>query len=735
MKSNPAPRRRVLNPAFAAAHRLASSNQSPESSVLEQLISQARNTGKLKTIDLNLRDWDSILVWPPVKVNYSMDDESPTWNHHHPQTISLLDVSDNPLDWDERICTSFPSLVCFRAKRCHFINIQMHSLQNLVTLDLSGNRLISLNIEDIPKSIQDLDISSNVIESLSPVLIDLPHLVSLNVSNNKLDSIPMLNSPFLRTISCESNQLKVLDFLSSAQNLKSIQASRNQIFKLDSLPNSLQTLDMSHNKLSDIEIKLPESLVLLILSQNRLRSVNFEGCHNLKEVLLNDNDFSVPPTGLDSLQAVKTLDLRNNHLDDLPYSVGFLPNLQRLDLEGNPIRRLRNAVDGDILKLLRNRAPISNDFPTPNHSGETKSARNGERILSLENQHLKDWYPLETYESLERLNLVGNELTSIDWLHLLPNLKILDATKNKILTLPSLESSNLTELHLKGNKLESLSNLPPNLRSLDVSWNQITHFSTTLPDTLRKLNLAGNRLESFHVNPLPRDLEHLDLSNNKILDMKDLPKNLAAQCPQIHILLLNNNELCHIPLELGLVETLNILDLKGNPQRAIRYQVIEKCCSVILSYLRDRMTPSQIEQAVRDIESRKQGSKNMPCSQPDRNPNEVTSLMDIPSQGESKKATHVPKVMESTRKVDSMTSTTSSSEQDASKVYEVPTMKAGPLESTSSLLVELRTTIDNIANELQSNFSLTQAKRYALKKELALARSKLIREERRIQQG
>jgi hypothetical protein len=51
-----------------------------------------------------------------------------------------------------------------------------------------------------------------------------------------------------------------------------------------------------------------------------------------------------------------------------------------------------------------------------------------------------------------------------------------------------------------------------------------------------------------------------------------------------------------------------------------------------------------------------------------------------------------------------------------------------------SILDELKESIMKLSIELETNLSLSQAKRYALKKELAMERSKLIREERRLQQ-
>eukprot|EP00591_Stephanopyxis_turris_P001612 CAMPEP_0195514218 /NCGR_PEP_ID=MMETSP0794_2-20130614/5673_1 /TAXON_ID=515487 /ORGANISM="Stephanopyxis turris, Strain CCMP 815" /LENGTH=47 /DNA_ID= /DNA_START= /DNA_END= /DNA_ORIENTATION= len=44
-------------------------------------------------------------------------------------------------------------------------------------------------------------------------------------------------------------------------------------------------------------------------------------------------------------------------------------------------------------------------------------------------------------------------------------------------------------------------------------------------------------------------------------------------------LLLNNNDLRMIPPALGMLEQLNNLDLRGNPQKSIRPGVLEKNCS------------------------------------------------------------------------------------------------------------------------------------------------------------
>jgi Leucine-rich repeat (LRR) protein len=72
--------------------------------------------------------------------------------------------------------------------------------------------------------------------------------------------------------------------------------------------------------------------------------------------------------------------------------------------------------------------------------------RMGDAILSLENQNLSDFpllSDLKTHAAvagrIKRLVLNGNQLSSLDWLHVLPNLTSLEANKNKLCSLPDTE--------------------------------------------------------------------------------------------------------------------------------------------------------------------------------------------------------------------------------------------------------------------------------------------------------
>lgn len=64
------------------------------------------------------------------------------------------------------------------------------------------------------------------------------------------------------------------------------------------------------------------------------------------------------------MQKLKTLDLSNNDLPDLPCEIGFIDGLVRLQLEGNPLKAIRQNIRAGgvntIKKYLKDRMDPSN---------------------------------------------------------------------------------------------------------------------------------------------------------------------------------------------------------------------------------------------------------------------------------------------------------------------------------------------------------------------------------------
>lgn len=103
-----------------------------------------------------------------------------------------------------------------------------------------------------------------------------------------------------------------------------------------------------------------ERLDTIALSFNRLTEFNdFDKCPNLSVLTLSDNKIKKISADIVKLQKLKTLDLSNNDLSDLPSELGFIDGLVRLQVEGNPLKAIRQNIRAGgvnaIKKYLKDR--------------------------------------------------------------------------------------------------------------------------------------------------------------------------------------------------------------------------------------------------------------------------------------------------------------------------------------------------------------------------------------------
>jgi Leucine-rich repeat (LRR) protein len=312
-----------------------------------------------------------------------------------------------------------------------------------------------------------------------------------------------------------------------------------------------------------------------------------------------------------------------------------------------------------------------------------------------------------------------------DLLLLLPNARTISLKKNCLDDLPSsLQQSclHLKELNISQNQLtyDALSHRIPDLfqsntigdgdgggdsfvcRSLtkiDFSCNLLSSFpvniSTKSFPNLQVINLFNNGIVTVHDwISLPSSLTTLDISENSIEDMEPLVMLLAAHCPQLQYLSLMHNNIRCIPSSTGLLRRYNpclsTVNLHGNPQQGIRPNILQKACTDLLKYIENRLTPEQLYDMIDKIESKRgiienEGSRG--SGDGDHKNNDVQSP-----------------VIENAEKANS---------------------------TDLDLLKRLERSIREIEIQLEKE-SISQAKKYALKKALAMERSKLIREERRL---
>lgn len=186
-------------------------------------------------------------------------------------------------------------------------------------------------------------------------------------------------------------------------------------------------------------------------------------------------------------------------------------------------------------------------------------------------------------EALEVLDLHGNRIASLPAeMGQLARLRILDVGENELEEIPfhELVKVPLTELSVKKNRLrgrliddDSIESLPL-LQSLDASSNQLTHLVApgsrlTLPaahavwlSTNRLLELPGVRAWSKLVT--------LAADENNISRLPDG----FTELPMLRQADLGSNEIRTLPLEIGRMEKLAALELRGNPLRERRLTLI-----------------------------------------------------------------------------------------------------------------------------------------------------------------
>lgn len=105
----------------------------------------------------------------------------------------------------------------------------------------------------------------------------------------------------------------------------------------------------------------------------------------------------------------------------------------------------------------------------------------------------------------------------------------------RLTELPELDED-ITTLHLQGNQLTTITNLPPNLRVLLCHVNTLVHLE--IPMNLVELNCENNRL--MVLPKLPKTLKHLTCNGNDLTYLPELPEGLLT-------LLCSRNKLTHLP--------------------------------------------------------------------------------------------------------------------------------------------------------------------------------------------
>ncbi|KAI8921861.1 hypothetical protein DFJ77DRAFT_1180 [Powellomyces hirtus] len=168
---------------------------------------------------------------------------------------------------------------------------------------------------------------------------------------------------------------------------------------------------------------------------------------------------------------------------------------------------------------------------------------------------------------ITHVSLVGKDISVMENLHFCKNLTVLYLYDNNITTISGLECCrNLSRLYLQNNAIEEISGLDvgldqlsvlhlhnnrikfvnglerlPALEQLKLDRQQLPEGTAlefdpdclaTIAPALRQLTVAGNHISDITCIAVLRQLEHLDVSENEIADLKPLEEFLST-CPHL----------------------------------------------------------------------------------------------------------------------------------------------------------------------------------------------------------
>ncbi|ETL83031.1 hypothetical protein L917_16959 [Phytophthora nicotianae] len=772
-----------------AMRRSAGAAPEEKSSAMAHTLRLARQSGNL---NLSSRDFR---VFPKevFRLYDELDEDEHSWEC---AVLKKLDLSYNEITELPSEVETLKHLVSFKMRhnRLRQLPLAIWSLETLTSLDLSNNELEGCLPEQLGKldQLRDLGLEGNKLTKLPEAIGGLVHLEVLRVENNQVRAFPTTIGRLrnLKTLSAHSNQIVELPAsFSSLTGLLTLDLKKNCLVTtgdafLDLA--SIKYIDLRQNKL-ELFPTLPENnacLDQLFLGFNLLRYIPDDVILTVKESLtvldVRDNKLQRLSDRIPQLYRLKTLDVTNNDLHDLPPGFGYLKYLTHLLVEGNPLRSIRRSIISagtePLKKYLRTRGgpPVGVDAMEEEVDEFTIRQREMEKDEPMaEEPPLEDEYLFRNAAASGNLQLIDRKLHQLpDQLHAAGKYRFgetllqLNLSKNWLVELPAVigDLTSLQTLTAEQCGLKSIHAsiaMIPRLEHLRLSKNSLT------TDAVNAMLVSGNRASiSFSLKELdlrnnvltdmPYNLQHLQtldtlsLSFNRIRSLGGFPWSSMSQLsvlsiadnrlescgtiyqvPKLTSLSLENNELRQIPAEFALCENLRAFYLAGNPQRGIRTHILNNGTEAVLKYLHNRLPPDVLPPT---IGKELQAAKDTTSARPNQNNEGTPHQRSTPSLLESKR----PRVDASTApfKPLEVTPANQKSESFAKQPPLAPTPAATPTPlapAEDQVLAELNAKILKLEQQLD-DFAISAAKRFALKKDLAMARSQKIRHLRKIGQ-
>lgn len=428
--------------------------------------------------------------------------------------------------------------------------VDFSSNLSMQQIDCYANSFVSLTINGLP-SLTSLNVCpNNLLQNLT--ITNNPALTSITI----IDAVSVLTS--LATLNCSNNSLNTLNLTNPSQtlnNLTNLDCSHNSISSLTLNP-SLQTLNASYNSFQNYTLQFHSSINTVDISHNLLTDLTVYSCNLLSTLVYTDNPL------------LSTLMISNTNLVNL--SIANFPNLTTISCNYNPLSggiRLNSIVTSNL--------PLVNTiYCTDNYlSNLDLSGVPNLNTLFCDKNNLSA-INLTGLNSLSTLNCSNNHLSSLDVSNA-TNLYQLICSNNQITTLNLSNLSNLNTVNCSHNLLTSLSVTNDiNLWDLNCSYNTIASLDASGLTNLRTFDCSHNSLTSLLTNGLI-NLETFVCNNNQLtaMNVSTMTSLLQLYC--------SNNQLQS--LDLGTLPNLYYLDFSNNQVSTITVTPIASLQSLYCS--------------------------------------------------------------------------------------------------------------------------------------------------------
>ena len=371
-------------------------------------------------------------------------------------------------------CSNNTQLTSLQCNNPLLITLLVSGCSNLQSLTCTNTNVSSLS--SLPSSLKTINVKNNYLTSLD--VANCTGLTSLHCEFNKLTSLSLpsslvylycnnnnfsgtfsltgrsalkvlniANNPGITALNCYQNSLTSLSVI-GCTSLTSLNCYKNQLTYLEILPESLQSLDCSTNKLNAFSLNGSSNLRSVFMSANpNLTTVN---CYNNSSLTFLD---------VAACPALTTLNCYNNKLSTL--SISNCTALTKLDCHSNQLTSLSN-IPSSVQTLNCSSNKFSGAF--------TLTGRTALKSLDISSN-----------PSITTLNCYSNALTSLN-VQNCSAMTTLDCHSNQLTTLGTLPSS-LQTLTCSSNKFSGAFSLTGRsaLKSLDISSNPSTAIAMRSP--------------------------------------------------------------------------------------------------------------------------------------------------------------------------------------------------------------------------------------------------------------